>query len=117
MLALTAALLLGLFSTEISDPDFWWHLKTGQYIVTEHRLPVPDPFAFTTASATPASPGEAATRHFNLTHEWLAQVIWYLIYRAGGFGAVVLWKALLLTMLCACTGWVAWRRTGSVLRP
>jgi len=113
LLALTAAILLGLFSTEISDPDFWWHLKTGQFIVTEHRLPVPDPFAYTTASA-PVSPGEAATRHFNLTHEWLAQVIWYLIYRAGGFGAVVLWKALLLTVLCACTGWVAWRRTESV---
>ena len=113
LLALTAALLLGLFSTEISDPDFWWHLKTGQYIVSEHRLPVPDPFAYTTASAS-TSPGEAATRHFNLTHEWLAQVVWYLIYRAGGFGAVVLWKALLLTVLCACTGWIAWRRTASV---
>jgi hypothetical protein len=113
LLALTAALLMGLFSTEISDPDFWWHLKTGQYIVTAHRLPVPDPFAYTTASAS-TSPGEAATRHFNLTHEWLAQVVWYLIYRAGGFGAVVLWKALLLTVLCGCTGWIAWRRTESV---
>jgi hypothetical protein len=113
LLALTTALLLGLFSTEISDPDFWWHLKTGQYIVTEHRLPVPDPFAYTTASASP-SPGEAATRHFNLTHEWLAQVVWYLVYRAGGFGAVVLWKALLLTILCGLTGWIAWRRTESI---
>jgi hypothetical protein len=115
LLALSAVLLSGLFSTEISDPDFWWHLKTGQYIVTQHRLPVPDPFAYTTASAPPVSPDEAATRHFNLTHEWLAQVVWYLIYAAGGFGALVLWKALLLLILCGCTGWIAWRRTGSVL--
>jgi hypothetical protein len=115
LLALTGVLLLGLFSTEISDPDFWWHLKTGQYIVTGHRLPVPDPFAFTTASAAPVSPDEAATRRFNLTHEWLSQAVWYLIYSAGGFGAVVLWKALLLTILCASTGWIAWRRTGSAL--
>jgi hypothetical protein len=115
LLALTALLLLGLFSTEIADPDFWWHLKTGQYIVTQHRLPVPDPFAYTTASATPVSADEAATRHFNLTHEWLAQAVWYLVYSAGGFGAVVLWKALLLAILCALTGWVAWRRTGSPL--
>ena len=49
------------------------YLKTGQYILTHHRLPVPDPFAYTTAGAAPAYPGEAATRHFNLTHEWLAQ--------------------------------------------
>jgi hypothetical protein len=115
LLALTALLLLGLFSTEISDPDFWWHLKTGQYIVARHRLPVPDPFAYTTASHTPVSAGEAATRHFNLTHEWLAQAVWYLIYSAGGFGAVVFWKALLLTILCALTGWMAWRRTASAL--
>ena len=115
LLALTALLLVGLFSTEIADPDFWWHLKTGQYIVTRHRLPTPDPFAYTTASAAPVSAAEAATRHFNLTHEWLAQAVWYLVYRAGGFGAVVLWKALLLTVLCASTGWVARRRTGSWL--
>jgi len=114
-LALTALFLVGLFSTEISDPDFWWHLKTGQYIVTQHRLPVPDPFAYTTALAPPVSADEAATRQFNLTHEWLSQAVWYVIYRAGGFGAVVLWKALLLTILCACTGWVAWRRTESAL--
>ena len=115
MLALTALLLLGLFSTEIADPDFWWHLKTGQYIVTEHRLPVPDPFAYTTAGAKPVSAAEAATRRFNLTHEWLAQAVWYLVYRAGGFPAVILWKALLLALLCASTGWVAWRRTDSRL--
>ena len=62
LLALTALLLLGLFSTEIAATDFWWHLKTGQYIVTRHRLPTPDPFAYTTASAPPVSPGVAAVR-------------------------------------------------------
>ena len=115
MLALTALLLLGLFSTEIVDPDFWWHLKTGQFIVQQHRLPTPDPFAYTTAAALPAYPGEATTRRFNLTHEWLSQAVWYLVYCTGGFGAVVLWKALLLVILCACTGLVAQRRTGSWL--
>lgn len=113
MLVLTAVLLLGELSSGIVDPDFWWHLKTGQYIVTEHRLPVPDPFAYTTASAPPVSSDEAATRRFNLTHEWLAQAAWYLIYSAGGFPAVVLWKALLLSLLCGMSGWVAWRRTAS----
>jgi hypothetical protein len=113
LLALTALLLMGLFSTEITDPDFWWHLKTGQYIVTRHRLPTPDPFAYTTAAAAPASPAEAGTRRFNLTHEWLSQAVWYLVYSAAGFGGVVLWKALLLTVLCALTGFVAYRRTGS----
>ena len=102
--------LVGLFSTEMTDPDAWWHLATGRYIVEQHRLPVPDPFAYTTAMA-PSSP----TARFNLTHEWLAQAVWYGIEAAGGFGAVVLWKALLLAVLCGLVGWIAWRRTGSRL--
>src|SRR5580658_9440159 len=111
--ALTALLLLGLFSTELADSDAWWHLKTGQYIVTRHRLPYPDPFAYTTALAKPAYPGEPATQRFNLTHEWLAQAVMYLIESAGGLGPVVLWKAILLTLCCGLAGWIARRRTGS----
>jgi hypothetical protein len=115
LLALTAIFLLGLFSTELSDSDAWWHLATGRYIVTRHRLPVPDPFAYTTASAAPAYLGEERTRRFNLTHEWLAQAAWYLICRLGGAGAVVLWKAVLLALLCGLTGLVANWRTNSWL--
>ena len=107
--------MLGLFSTDLSDSDAWWHLATGRYIVTAHRLPVPDPFAYTTVSAAPAYPGEESTRRFNLTHEWLAQAIWYLIFLAGGAAAVVLWKSVLLTATCALGGLVAKWRTGSWL--
>jgi hypothetical protein len=98
----------------MSDPDSWWHLATGRYVVQQHRLPILDPFAYTTAAA-PLQPGEASVRRFNLTHEWLAQAMWYGIQAAGGFGAVVLWKAVLLTLLCGLTGFVARRRTGSWL--
>ncbi len=115
LLSVAGLFLLGLFSTELADPDAWWHLKTGQYIVTRHRLPDPDPFAYTTALAKPAYPGEAATQRFNLTHEWLAQVAMYLVESAGGLGAVVLWKAVLLTFCCGLTGWIARRRTNSWL--
>src|SRR5260370_37873314 len=58
-LALSAVCLFGWFSPEISDPDFWWHLKTGQYIVEKHALPVPDPFAYTTALAKPSYAAES----------------------------------------------------------
>jgi hypothetical protein len=116
MVALAALLCIGWFSTPISDPDFWWHLKTGQYIWEQHRLPVPDPFAFTTAGAPPAYPSEPRVQHFNLTHEWLAQVALYLVCHAGGFAAVVFFRALLLTTLCGLIGWIAWRRTGHFYR-
>ena len=115
LVALTAIFLVGLFSTEFADTDAWWHLATGRYIVSHHRLPSPDPFAYTTASAKPAYPGEEATRHFNLTHEWLAQAAMYVIYTAGGFPALVLWKGLLLALLCLTVGHVTRLRTVSNL--
>ena len=115
--AVAAAFLwLGWFSPEIHDSDYWWHLKTGQYIIEHRALPVPDPFAFTTAGVAPAYAGEEITRHFNLTHEWLAQVLFYLVWRAGGFGAVVLFRAALLAAFCALVGLVAWRRCGGFYR-
>jgi hypothetical protein len=109
--ALTAVLLIGWFSPELSDTDFWWHLRTGQYISEHHSLPVPDPFAYTTASAGEAYSGEGRTRYFNLTHEWLAQVIAYAVYRAAGFGGVVAFRALLLTAFCGIAGFIVYRRT------
>jgi hypothetical protein len=113
---LALILLLGWFSPESYDSDFWWHLKTGQYIVETHTLPVPDPFAFTTATAAPAYAGEAVTRHFNLTHEWLAQVLFYLVWRVAGFAGVVLFRAGLLAAFCSLVGLVAWRRCGGFYR-
>jgi hypothetical protein len=109
-------LWFGWFSPEIYDSDFWWHLKTGQYIVENRALPVPDPFAFTTAGAGEAYAGEAITRHFNLTHEWLAQVLFYLVWRAAGFGGVVLFRATLLAAFCGLVGLVAWRRCAGFYR-
>jgi hypothetical protein len=111
-LLLAAAVLIGLFSTEIADPDFWWHLRTGQFVVQNRALPVPDPFAFTTAHAHDSYAGESATRYFNLTHEWLAQATLYLVYSVGGFAGVVLWRAILLAAFCGLAGWLAFRRSG-----
>jgi hypothetical protein len=111
VIALAAALLFIWFSPEVADSDTWWHLKTGQYILQTHKLPVPDPFAFTTATAGSAYPDEATVRHFNLTHEWLAQIIFYLVYAAGGFPGIVVFRSLLLMGVCALAGAVAWRRS------
>src|SRR5664279_835427 len=113
LLSLCAILLLGLFSREIYDSDFWWHLRTGQYIVQERALPSPDPFSWTTARAPDAYPGEARTRHFNLTHEWLAQASFYGVWRAGGSAGTVAVRAIPLTALCGLVGLIAWRRRGS----
>ncbi len=116
LLAVAALALLALFTREISDYDFWWTLKSGRYIAETHRLPVPDPFAFTTPLARDAYAGESVVRRFNLTFEWLAQLIFFGVYRAGGFGGIVLFRGLLLAACCALTGLVAWRRSGGFYR-
>lgn len=115
ILGLATLLLVACFSPAFQDHDSWWHLKTGQFILQQHRLPTPDPFAYTTYLGRPSYPGEAETRYFNLTHEWLAQLILYLVYAAGGFPLVVLVRALLMTGASTLTGCIAWRRTGRFL--
>ena len=107
--------MLALFSTEVSDTDFWWHLATGRYVAENHALPAPDPFAWTTEQGGEAYPGEAVVRYFNLTHEWLAQSVWYALYAVGGFSALVLLKAVLLALFCGAAGWVAGRRRGDAI--
>ena len=111
-LLLTAICLVCLFAPEIADTDFWWHLKTGQFIVEHHSLPVPDPFAYTTALA-PASPLELQVRHFNLTHEWLSQVLMYSAYALAGFPGIVMLRVILLGLLCGLAGFLAARLSAS----
>jgi hypothetical protein len=111
---LAGLVLIGWFSTEIADTDFWWHLKTGQYIVQRHSLPDPDPFSFSTALNPPVDAGEARVRHFNLTHEWLSQVLLYCVYWAAGFPGVILVRAVLLAAFCGLAGLLAARRSGNI---
>ena len=44
-----AILFLGLFAMaarNVTDPDVWWHLKTGQYIAEHKSVPRADPFSY-----------------------------------------------------------------------
>ena len=112
VLALALLALLSMFTAPVGDPDTWFHLRTGAYIVQNHKLPAPDPFSWTTYMGQPAYSGEETTRDLNLKHEWGAQVILYLVYAAGGFPGLVLFRAACLTAFCAIIGWIAYRRTG-----
>ena len=116
ILVASALALLGWFSVQSSDSDTWWHLKTGQYIVRNHALPVPDPFSFTTYMGAPAYPGEETTRDFNLKHEWLAQVVFYLTYAAAGFPGLVLLRVAMVSAYCGLAGLVVFRRTNGFYR-
>lgn len=74
---------------EISDPDFWWHLRTGQYIVETRAIPHADPFSLT------------RTGHAWVTHEWLTEVFLYALYALGSFPLLILTFAVLITLAFA----------------
>lgn len=68
----------------ITDPDFWWHLKTGEYIVQNHGIPHTDPFSHTRFGSE------------WVAHEWLSEVFMYGVYRVAGFGGLIVVFALLV---------------------
>jgi len=79
----------------ISDPDFFWHLKTGEWIWRHTALPQQDPFSFT-------SPAQlSAGAHFTLTAYWLAQVTYHLIDLVCGLRGIVFLR-FVLTGALAC---------------
>src|ERR1700752_1758187 len=83
-LLLVAAALALLSFVHLWDPDVWWHLATGRFIVEHHGLPHTDPFSFTMAGA----PWRAV--------DWLAELILYGAWRLAG-----VWGLGLLTVACA----------------
>jgi hypothetical protein len=59
---------------KLSDNSFFWHLKTGEYIL-DHGIPHHDVFSYT-------APGTKW-----VAQSWLAEVTYALLYRSmGGFG-------------------------------
>ena len=116
LLALTAILFLTWFTGEVGDTDIWLHLMTGRHTLETRALTVPDPFSFTSNLNSTAYPGEAKTRYFNLTHEWLAQILMYVIHAAAGFPGLVLLRALLLLAFCGLAGLMVWWRTTGFYR-
>lgn len=71
----------------LNDPDFWWHLKTGEIIWTTHAIPRVDVFSYTTH------------HHAWIPHEWLAQWTLYGSWHAAGYSGIMLWLWLATTLL------------------
>jgi len=46
----------------VTDPDFWWHITTGNWILSHHAVPHQDLYTFTVPN------------HRWITHEWLSEV-------------------------------------------
>ncbi len=66
-----------------TDPDYGWHVRTGQYIFETGSLPHSDIYSFT------------AVGQPWVTHEWLSELLFYLVARLGGYRLLVVAFALI----------------------
>jgi hypothetical protein len=77
--------LLAMTARNAVDPDLWWHLRTGEWIMQTGHIPHADPFSFTRASSPWVS------------HEWLSEAIFYEIWKHAGAAGLIIFSALVTT--------------------
>src|SRR5947209_7185290 len=78
----------------ITDPDFWWHLRTGRFILETHAVPHADIFSSTFAG-----------REW-VAHEWLSEVLMYAVHSAFGYAGLVVCFSLVISAAM----WLAYKR-------
>ncbi len=84
MLLVMVALLFTLAVRFPTDTDTWWHIRSGEYTLTEGMI-YSDPFSFT-------KQGEEW-----INHSWGSQIILYLVYEIAGDAGLALYTAVLST--------------------
>ncbi len=104
-LALASIIVLWVYMAvghEIGDPDLWWHLRNAEYLFGNMKLPRADMYSYT-------APGQPW-----INHQWLAEVLYYLAWRAGGLLAVyVLFTSLLIVILLGIF-YLSYKRSGNL---
>ncbi len=85
LLILTLAAVFCLATFDITEHDYWWHLKTGEYIAQNKTIPREDVFSYTAT-------------HPWIAHYWLADLTFYLLYRIIGTPGLILLNAFLISL-------------------
>ena len=86
--------VLMLFTAGIQDPDFWWHLRVGRWMVENGRLPSRDLFTYTVPV------------HVWTDHEYLTEVLMWLVYSATGAVGI----AILFGLVTWAGFWLIYRQ-------
>ena len=82
IIAFCATFALLLFLPQLlNDGDTLWQIRTGEWILNHHAIPAIDPFSYT-----------AGDRRW-FAHEWLAETMLALAWRAGGMPGVMVLAA------------------------
>jgi hypothetical protein len=85
---------LSLFISSEQDPDFWWHVRIGRWMVDNGRLPSTDIFTFTVPT------------HVWTDHEYLTEILMWLVYRGAGLVGL----SLAFGLLTWAAFWILYRQ-------
>lgn len=97
-LVLLAVSFSSILIMPINSLDFWWHLKTGEYILEFNKLPDQDPLTYGYA-AMPDDPAYAGRVPFLLKQYWLAQIIYAKLVDAFGLYGIIFFRALFYVII------------------
>ena len=73
---------------QLNSFDVFWYLRTGEEILHRHALLPTDPFSYTSTQSW-------------TNHEWLAEIWFALVHRAGGMSALVVFQAVAIAAVLA----------------
>jgi len=75
--AFVPIIFFAMFREGIVDPDLWWHLEAGRWMLRHGRVPSQEFYSYTSAG------------HEWIAHEWLTEIVFWMLYRLGGMWGLV----------------------------
>jgi len=107
---LSLALLIVLaisFLLPVTPQDYWWYLRVGQETLQNGAVPAIDTYSFTQAGTELTYPA------------WLAAVLFWLAYKAGGITLTVLLRGVLMAtaygLIWAAMRWMSGPKLATLL--
>ena len=73
----------------IGEPDIWWRLRNGSYILQHHSIIRVDTYSFT-------APGSSWT-----SYEWVSDLLFFLAFRSNGLQAILAVYSLAMVLIFA----------------
>ncbi len=101
-LVILASVLFIVSLIPLPPNDFWWHLKIGEYIYTNHSIPTTNMYSWTLPATQPF-----------FYAAWLAEYLFYIIYRLGTLDLVIMMRTLLFGIALCLVGFEVHRRSNS----
>jgi hypothetical protein len=80
-----------------NDPDIWWHIRNAEHLFQTHHLPNHDMYSFTLQG------------HEWINHSWLAEIPYYLAWRAKGLVGIDRLRIALAGLITAGILYLCWQ--------